>query len=343
MVGNVPVGGASPITVQSMTKTPTFDVVSTIAQIRRLQKAGCEIIRCAANDMKAARAIKKIKKSISIPLIADVHFNYKHAVESIRSGADAIRINPGNIGDKFSVKEIIKAASDAKIPIRIGVNSGSIEKDILKIHKKSTAQALFMSAKRSVNMIEDMGFTDMKISVKASDVLTAIEAYKLVSDEFDYPLHLGITEAGTVFSGTVKSSVGIGALLAMGIGDTIRVSLTSKPEDEVKAGFEILKALRLRQRGVNMISCPTCGRCEIDIISLVKTVEKKLVKIKKPLTVAIMGCVVNGPGEAKEADVGIAGGKGAGLIFKKGKVMRKLKEEKLTDSLIDEIKKMIGE
>lgn len=343
MVGDVPVGGSSPITVQSMTKTPTLDVASTVAQIRRLQKAGCEIVRCAANGIKAARAIKKIKERIDIPLIADVHFNYKYAIEAIKAGADAIRINPGNIGDKTKVKEIIKAASDAKIPIRVGVNSGSIEKDILKKYQKSTARALFMSARRSVNMIEDMGFTDMKISVKASDVLTSIEAYRLVSKEFDYPLHIGITEAGTVFSGTIKSSVGIGALLAMGIGDTIRVSLTSKPEDEIKAGFEILKALRLREHGINMISCPSCGRCEIDIISLVKKAEKKLVKINEPLTVAIMGCVVNGPGEAKEADIGIAGGKGAGLMFKKGKVVRKLKEEKLIDTLLGEIKKMIGD
>jgi (E)-4-hydroxy-3-methylbut-2-enyl-diphosphate synthase len=340
MIGNVPVGGTAPISVQSMTTTETSDVDSTAEQIKRLEKAGCEIVRCAANSMRAARAISEIKKRIKIPLVADVHFNYKYALESIKSGADAVRINPGNISDVSNVKEIVKAASSAGIPIRVGVNSGSIPNDILKEHKKPTAKALFLSAKRSVNMIEDMGFTDIKISLKSSDVVTTIEAYKLVSKEFDYPLHLGITEAGTIFSGTIKSSIGIGALLYMGIGDTIRVSLTSKPEDEIRAGFEILKALKLREHGIDLISCPTCGRCEIDIISIARKVEKSLAKIKKPLTVAVMGCVVNGPGEAREADIGIAGGKGAGLMFKKGKVIRKLKEDELAVELVKEVKKL---
>jgi (E)-4-hydroxy-3-methylbut-2-enyl-diphosphate synthase len=337
MIGDVPVGGKSKITVQSMTNTKTDDVKSTVAQIKRLERAGCEIVRCAANGMKAARAIKNIKKQISIPLVADVHFNYKYAVESIRSGADAIRINPGNIGAVSDVREIVKAASGNGIPIRVGVNSGSIPKDILKEYKKPTEKALFLSAKRSVNMLEDMGFDDIKISLKASDVLTTIEAYKLTSKAFDYPLHVGITEAGTSYSGTIKSSVGIGSLLYMGIGDTIRVSLTSKPEDEIGVGFEILKALKLREHGVDIVSCPTCGRCEIDIISLTRSVERKLKKVKEPLTVAVMGCVVNGPGEAKEADVGIAGGKGGGLLFKKGKVIRKLKEDELADALLNEV------
>ncbi len=340
MVGNVPVGGGAPITVQSMTNTPTADIKATVAQIKRLQKAGCEIIRCAANDITAARAIKGIKKSITIPLVADVHFNYKHALEAIKAGADAVRINPGNIGDASKVREIVLAATDARIPIRVGVNAGSIERDILKKHGHPTAQALFESGKRSVNLLEDMGFDNIKISLKASDVLMTVEAYRLIAKEFKYPLHLGITEAGTAFSGTIKSSVGLGILLSMGLGDTIRVSLTSKPEDEIKVGFEILKALKLREHGVELVSCPTCGRCEIDIISLAKKAEKKLAKIKSPLKVAIMGCVVNGPGEAKEADVGIAGGKGAGLLFKKGEVVKKLKEDELIDALMREVQQL---
>ncbi len=273
--------------------------------------------------------------------MADIHFNHRHAIEAIRAGADAIRINPGNLGDKAKVREIVHAAKGVGIPIRVGVNSGSIPKDILEKYTRPTAQALFQSAKRSVNSIEDMGFTDIKVSLKASDVLTTIEAYRLMSDAFDYPLHIGITEAGTAFTGTIKSSVGIGALLAMGIGDTIRVSLTSRPEDEVKVGFEILKALDIREHGIDLISCPTCGRCEIDIIKLAKRAEKELSNIKEPMKVAIMGCVVNGPGEAKEADIGIAGGRGNGLLFKKGKVVRKVKEDAIIDALISEISGMI--
>jgi len=337
MVGDVPVGGRSPITVQSMTNTKTEDIKSTTAQIRRLERAGCEIVRCATNSVKAARALSDIKKKVNVPIIADIHFNYKYAVEAIKSGADAVRINPGNIGGKSQVKEIVKAALDADIPIRVGVNSGSIDKDILKKHNGPTAKALFESAKRSISMLEQMGFSNMKLSLKASHVLTTIEAYKLIAAKYDYPLHVGVTEAGTAFSGTIKSSVGIGTLLYLGIGDTIRVSLTSKPEDEIRVGFDILKSLGLREHGVDIVSCPTCGRCEIDVISLAKRVENKLKNVREPLTVAIMGCVVNGPGEAREADVGIAGGKGEGLLFKKGKVARKLKEKDFCNALLEEV------
>ncbi|MEK7237983.1 MAG: flavodoxin-dependent (E)-4-hydroxy-3-methylbut-2-enyl-diphosphate synthase, partial [Nitrospirota bacterium] len=329
----------APVVVQSMTKTDTRDVASTVAQIKRLEAAGCEAVRAAVLDYNAAKAIKAIKKAIKIPLIADVHFDYKLALESIANGIDGLRINPGNIGDKLKIKEVVNAAKDRGIPIRIGVNAGSLEKELLKKYGHPTAKALVESAKRHIKILEDLNFTSIKVSLKASDVMKTVEAYRLFSKKFNYPLHIGISEAGPAFSGTIKSAVGLGILLSEGIGDTIRVSLTSDPAEEVKVAYEILKSLHLRQKGPEIISCPTCGRCQIDIKGLVNKIEAELTNIKKPIKVAVMGCVVNGPGEAREADIGIAGGKGIGILFKQGKVVRKFKEHELFKTLMKEIKK----
>ena len=338
-LGNLKIGGGAPVVVQSMTKTDTRDIASTVAQIKRLEAAGCEAVRAAVLDYNAAKAIKAIKKAIKIPFIADVHFDYKLALESIANGIDGLRINPGNIGDKLKIKEVVNAAKDRGIPIRIGVNAGSLEKELLKKYGHPTAKALVESAKRHIKILEDLNFTSIKVSLKASDVMKTVEAYRLFSKKFNYPLHIGISEAGPAFSGTIKSAVGLGILLSEGIGDTIRVSLTSDPAEEVKVAYEILKSLHLRQNGPEIISCPTCGRFQIDIKGLVNKIEAELTNIKKPIKVAVMGCVVNGPGEAREADIGIAGGKGIGILFKQGKVVRKFKEHELFKTLMKEIKK----
>jgi (E)-4-hydroxy-3-methylbut-2-enyl-diphosphate synthase len=323
-----------------MTKTDTRDVPSTISQIKRLESAGCEIVRVAVLNTEAAMAIKKIKKKIKIPLIADVHFDHRLALSAISSGADGLRINPGNIGSKQKVKEVVEAAKDNGIPIRIGVNAGSLEKDLLRKYGHPTAKALVESAGRHIKILENLKFRSIKVSLKASDVMKTVEAYRLFSKRYDYPLHIGISEAGPAFSGTVKSAVGLGILLSEGIGDTIRVSLTADPVEEVKVAYEILKCLHLRQTGPEIISCPTCGRCQVNIRGIVEKVEAGLLKIKTPLKVAVMGCVVNGPGEAREADIGIAGGKGMGILFKHGKVVKTLKEQELFSTLMREIKKM---
>ena len=334
------IGGGAPVSVQSMTKTDTRDVRKTVAQIRQLETAGCEIVRVAVVDEEAARAIAKIKKGIRIPLIADIHFNDRLALESMESGADGLRINPGNIGGKDKLKAIVLEAKDRSIPIRIGVNSGSLEKDLLRRFKGATARAMVESALRYIGWMEDLGFRQIKVSLKASDVLRTLEAYRLFSRKSRYPLHLGITEAGRGSAAIVKSSIGIGLLLSEGIGDTLRVSLTGDPVEEVIVGYDILKALRLRSRGVEIISCPTCGRCEIDLLPLVEVVEKGTQEMSAPLTIALMGCVVNGPGEAKEADLGIAGGKGVGVLFRKGKIVRKIQEKDFASVLLREIKEL---
>ena len=339
-LGGVKIGGGAPVIVQSMTKTDTRDVPSTVAQIKRLQEAGCEVIRVAVLNSDAAGAIKSIRKKIKIPLIADVHFDHRLALGSIANGADGLRINPGNIGSAQKVREVVSAARDRGVPIRIGVNAGSLEKDLLRKYKHPTAKALVESAGRHIRILEDLKFTAIKVSLKASDVMKTVEAYRLFSKKFRYPVHIGISEAGPAFSGTIKSAVGLGILLSEGIGDTMRVSLTADPVEEVKVAYEILKSLHLREAGPELISCPTCGRCQVDIRGIVNKVEAKLAGVKKPLKVAVMGCVVNGPGEAREADIGIAGGKGMGILFKHGKVVRTLKESELYTVLMREIKKL---
>ena len=339
-LGNLYIGADSPITVQSMTNTDTRNVEQTVRQILRLQDSGCEIIRAAVPDMEAAEALKHIKKAISIPIVADIHFDYRLAIEAMKNGVDGLRINPGNIGSELRVKEVVKTASYYDIPIRVGVNSGSLEKELLDKYKRPEPKALVESALRHIELLEKEGFYNTVISIKSSNVFENIEGYKLIANETDYPLHLGVTEAGTNYTGIVKSSIGIGALLADGIGDTIRVSLTDDPVEEVKAGREILKACGLRKFGIEIISCPTCGRTNIDLISIALKAQELLSEIDKPIKVAIMGCVVNGPGEAREADIGIAGGKGEGLIFKKGVIIKKVPEDRLLTELIEEIKNM---
>ncbi|MFZ6016727.1 MAG: flavodoxin-dependent (E)-4-hydroxy-3-methylbut-2-enyl-diphosphate synthase [Nitrospirota bacterium] len=336
-VGKVPVGGGNPITVQSMTKTNTRDVEATVNQIMSLEAAGCEIIRLAVPDMDAAKALSKIKKSINIPMIADIHFDWRLALEAVKQGVDGLRVNPGNIGAKWKLKDVVNAAKERGIPIRIGVNAGSLEKELLKKYGHPEPEALVESAKRHIEMLEEMDFRDIKVSLKASSVLTTIEAYRQFSERYDYPLHIGVSEAGPPFTGIIKSSVGLGILLSDGIGDTIRVSLTAEPGEEVRVAYGILKALGIREKGAEIISCPTCGRCNIDLKGLATEVESRLRDIDKPITVAVMGCIVNGPGEAREADFGIAGGKGRGILFRKGKIIRKLKEEELLDALLNEI------
>jgi len=336
-VGNVAIGGTAPVAVQSMTNTRTQDVQATVNQILRLEKAGCEIIRIAVPDREAAAAIPSIKARISIPVIADIHFDYRLAVAAARAGADGLRINPGNIGSRQKVNQVIDAAKDADIPIRIGVNSGSLEKDLFKKHNGATAEAMVESALRHIEYFRSSDFNALKVSIKASDVPRTVEAYRRLSPQTDLPLHVGVTEAGGLYPGTVKSAIGIGMLLAEGIGDTLRVSLTRDPVEEIRVGYEILKALGIRQRGPDIVSCPTCGRCNIDLFGIVEQVEKALLTCSHPIKVAIMGCVVNGPGEAKEADIGIAGGDGKGVLFKKGKVVKSLAQEQLVSALLTEI------
>lgn len=341
-IGPVKIGGSAPISVQSMTKTDTRDVRKTVHQIRLLEEAGCEIIRVAVVDEEAARAIAEIKKQIRIPLIADIHFHSHLALSAIESGADGLRINPGNIGGRDHLRPLVIAARNRSVPIRIGVNSGSLEKDLLKRFGGATPEAMVSSALRTTEWMEELGFDLIKISLKASDVLRTVEAYRLFSKKSDYPLHLGVTEAGKGSAAIVKSSIGIGLLLSEGIGDTLRVSLTGTPLEEVRVGYGILRALAIRKRGVEIVSCPTCGRCNVDLAPLVAKVEQGVKKISTPITVAMMGCVVNGPGEAKEADIGIAGGRGVGVLFKKGAVVRKLKEKDFVPVLLREIEEMAG-
>ena len=342
-VGKVLIGGDAPISVQSMTKTYTQNVSATIKQIKKLENVGCDIIRVAVPDREAALALSKIKRGIEIPLVADIHFDYRLALKAIDSSVDKLRINPGNIGAEWKVKEIVKAAKDKEIPIRVGVNAGSLPRDLLAKYIKASPSALVEAALRQVRILEDLNFDDIVISLKSFDVPTTVEAYQLISKKTKYPLHLGITEAGLPQAGSVRSALGIGILLASGIGDTIRVSLTGDPIEEVRVGYEILKSLNLREHGPTIISCPTCGRCEIDIISMTKKVERKVRNICTPLKIAVMGCVVNGPGEAKDADVGIAGGKGYGLLFRKGKVVGKVKEKGLIKALLDMVQDLINE
>ncbi len=340
-LGSVPVGGNAPISVQSMTNTDTRDVDATVSQIKRLEDAGCEIIRVAVPDKTAAEALSAIKKQIEIPLIADIHFDHRLALKAIEQDVDGLRINPGNIGDRKKIEAVVSACKDRGIPIRIGVNAGSLEKDLLKKYGHPTPAAMVESALRHIKILEDLNFFDIKVSLKASNVVNTIEAYRLISKKADYPLHIGISEAGPAFSGTIKSAVGLGILLSEGIGDTIRISLTADPVKEVEAAYEILKSLGLRKRGINIISCPTCGRLEIDVIKLASEVEQRLSHIKEAIDVSVLGCVVNGIGEGKEADIGIAGGRGIGIVFKHGKVMKKVKEKDLADLLVTEVKEMI--
>jgi (E)-4-hydroxy-3-methylbut-2-enyl-diphosphate synthase len=339
-LGGLKIGGGAPVVVQSMTKTDTRDVFSTVSQIKRLESAGCEVVRVAVPDSVAACAISAIRERINIPIIADVHFDYRLALDAIENGADGLRINPGNIGSREKVRKVIMAAGKRNIPIRIGVNAGSLEKGILRKFGHPTAEALVESAAAHIKILEDLKFTSIKVSLKASDVMKTVEAYRLFSKKFRYPLHIGISEAGPVFQGTVKSAAGLGILLSEGIGDTMRVSLTADPVKEIQVAYEILKVLNIRRIGPEIISCPTCGRCEVDISGLVRRVEKRLERITAPLQVAVMGCIVNGPGEAREADIGIAGGKGVGILFRNGKVVKKLKENELLSVLMKEIEKL---
>ena len=338
-IGNVLIGSGAPVSVQSMTNTQTQDVAATIKQIHALEKAGCEIIRVAVPDMEAALAIKKIKDGIHIPLVADIHFDYRLAIESARSGADALRINPGNIGERYKIQAVVDCATDHGIPIRIGVNAGSLEKEIEQKLGR-TPEAMVESAMDNIRILEELNFSDIKVSLKASDVGRTVAAYRLLAPQTDIPFHVGVTEAGGLYAGITKSAIGIGMLLSEGIGDTIRVSLTRDPVEEIRTGYEILRALDIRSRGPELISCPTCGRCKVNLFDVADRVEKALLERTCRIKVAIMGCVVNGPGEAKEADIGIAGGDGKGILFKKGKVVEKINQEHLVDRLLEEIDKM---
>jgi len=341
-LGKVQVGGDAPVTVQSMTSTDTRDVKATVRQIIKLERAGCEIIRVAVPDREAAAAISEIKRQITIPLIADIHFNYRFAIEAIGSGVDGIRINPGNI-KKEEIQKIAESAKSRGTVIRIGINAGSLEKDLLRKYEGPTSEALVESALRSLDALEDAGFNAIKLSVKSSDVTTMVEAYRELSGKTDYPLHLGVTEAGSIVNAAVKSAIGMGILLYQGIGDTIRVSVTGDPVSEIAVAYAILRAIGIRKVGPDIISCPTCGRCEINLFKLTREVENKLAGMRIPLKVALMGCVVNGPGEAAEADIGIAGGRGQGLLFKKGKVIRKVREKDFVTTLLAEIDSMVAE
>ena len=336
-IGNRKIGGGNPILIQSMTNTPTEDVEATVNQILELEAAGCEIIRCTVPTLEAAKAVKEIKKQIHIPLVADIHFDYKMALAAMENGADKIRINPGNIGKKEKIKAVVDTAKEMNIPIRVGVNSGSLEKELVEKYHGVTAEGLVESALDKVKIIEDLGYNNLVISIKSSDVLMCVKAHELLAKETCYPLHVGITEAGTLYSGNIKSAVGLGIILYQGIGDTIRVSLTGSPVEEIKSAKRILKTLNLRKGGVEVVSCPTCGRTKIDLIGLANQVENMVQEFPLDIKVAVMGCVVNGPGEAKEADIGIAGGKGEGLLIKKGEIIRKVPEEELLFTLREEL------
>ena len=336
-IGNRVIGGGNPILIQSMTNTPTEDVAATVAQIHRLEEVGCEIIRCTVPTLEAAKAISEIRKQISIPLVADIHFDYKMAIAAMENGADKIRINPGNIGGADRVAEVVRVARERNIPIRVGVNSGSLEKDLVEKYHGVTAEGIVESALDKVHMIEDLGYDNLVISIKSSDVMMCVHAHELLAGKTPYPLHVGITESGTVLSGNIKSAIGLGLILNQGIGDTIRVSLTGDPSEEVKSAKRILKTLGLRNGGIEVVSCPTCGRTQIDLIGLANKVEDMVQDIPLDIKVAVMGCVVNGPGEAKEADIGIAGGKGVGLLIKKGEIIKKVPEDQLLETLRDEL------
>ena len=340
-VGEVPVGGEAPIAVQSMTNTDTRDVSSTVHQIEELSEAGCEIVRLAIPDAEAVDAFREIRSKVAPPLIADIHFDHRLAIAALKAGADGLRINPGNIGDRKAVVKIIHEADIRDVPIRIGVNAGSLPGRIIKKHGHPTPEAMVESALEHIRLFEDCGFENIKISLKSSNVLNMIAAYEALSRKVDYPLHLGVTEAGTLISGSVKNAVGIGILLFKGIGDTLRVSLSRDPVEEIKVAYEILRALDLRHRGPEIISCPTCGRCEIDLFPIIESVERGIRAITSSPKIAIMGCIVNGPGEAKEADIGIAGGRHQGILFKKGKLIRKIPEEKLAEVLIKEVNQLV--
>ncbi len=337
-IGNVKIGGGNPVRIQSMTNTKTEDVEATVAQILALEKAGCEIIRCAVPTMEAAQAIREIKKQIHIPLVADIHFDYKLAIAVMENGADKIRINPGNIGSIERIRAVVDCAKERHIPIRVGVNSGSLEKELVEKYHGVTAEGLVESALDKVKIIEDMGYDNLVISIKSSDVMMCAKAHELIAEKTPYPLHVGITEAGTLYSGNIKSAVGLGIILYQGIGDTIRVSLTGDPLEEIKSAKRILKTLNLRTSGIEVVSCPTCGRTQIDLIGLANKVETMVQEFDLNIKVAVMGCVVNGPGEAKEADIGIAGGKGVGLLIKHGEIIRKMPEGELLDCLYQELK-----
>jgi len=336
-IGDVCIGGGSPVAIQSMTNTRTEDVEATVAQIHALEGAGCEIVRCAVPSAEAAEAFTEIKKQIHIPLVADIHFDYRLAVAAIEHGADKIRINPGNIGDESRVKAVVDKAKEYHVPIRVGVNSGSLEKPLIEKYGGVTAEGIVESALDKVHMIERMGYEELVVSIKSSDVLMCVKAHELIAKECPYPLHVGITEAGTLLAGNIKSSVGLGLILYQGIGDTIRVSLTGSPVEEIKSAKLILKTLGLRKGGIEVVSCPTCGRTKIDLIGLANQVEEMVQDIPLDIKVAVMGCVVNGPGEAKEADIGIAGGIGEGLLIKKGEIVKKVKEEELLETLRQEL------
>lgn len=343
-IGKLKVGGNAPISVQSMTNTDTRDTASTVAQIRELVDVGCDLVRLAVPDDEAAEALRDIRRAVpDVPLVADIHFSHRLAVAALKAGVDGLRLNPGNIGGREKVAAVVEAARDRTVPIRIGVNAGSLDKRLLARYGGPTAEAMVESALQHIGILEDLNYPHMKISLKASNVPLMVEAYRLLARRVDYPFHVGVTEAGTLRGGLVKSAVGIGILLAEGIGDTIRVSLTAPPRHEVWAGYEILKALGLRQRGVELISCPTCGRTQIDLIGIATTVEERLQSVTRPLKVAVMGCVVNGPGEAREADVGIAGGKGMGVLFRRGEIVRTVPEAELVEALMEEIDRMCRE
>lgn len=344
LLGKVRIGGEAPITVQSMTKSDTRDVEATVDQIWALEVAGCDIVRVAVPVREAAEKLGEIKKQIRIPLIADIHFNYKLALIALEQGVEGLRLNPGNIGERWCVEEVVKAASERRVPIRIGVNAGSLEKDLVKKHNGPTAQGMVESALRHIGILEELGYHEIKVSLKASDPLMMIEAYRMLADKVDYPFHLGVTEAGTPTVGTIKSAVGIGTLLAEGIGDTIRVSLSADPVEEVRVGLEVLKSLGLRKQGLTFVACPSCGRADIDLVALAKEVEKRMAPYSQTnIHVAVMGCEVNGPGEARAAELGVAGGKGIGLIFKKGEVIRKVPESQIVDTLMEEVEKLVFE
>lgn len=339
-LGGVMIGGGAPIVVQSMTTTDTRKTSPTVRQIRQLEKLGCEIVRVAVPDREAALNLAAIKRGISIPLVADIHFDYKLALEAIKQGVDGLRINPGNIGSTEKVRAVVRAAQERGVPIRIGVNVGSLHKRLLKKYRHPTPEAMVESAMEHISILESLDFFDIKVSLKSSDLLDTVQAYRLIRKKVNYPLHLGITAAGPSFSGSIKSSIGLGILLAEGIGETIRVSLTGSPLQEVRVAYEILKALKLRTRGPLIISCPTCGRCDINILPIVNTLERELASLSRHLTIAVMGCAVNGPGEAREADLGVAGGKGGGVLFKRGKIIKRLKEKELVSALIKEAQSM---
>jgi len=340
MVGNVPIGGGAPVVVQSMTKTLTHQVGRTVAQVERLERAGCEIVRLAVPDERSAKALKAIRKRVAIPIIADIHFDHRLALAALRAGVDGLRLNPGTIGSKEKVREVARAARQQGVPIRIGVNSGSLEKDLLAKHGEASPKAMVESALRHIRLLEDLGFDLIKVSLKASDVGRTIAAYRLLAGKVDYPFHSGITEAGSLFSGTVKSAVGLGLLLSEGLADTVRVSLTAPPEEEVRVAYQILESLGLRSRGINFVSCPICGRAEVDVMKIVPEIEKRLSAVRVPLKVAIMGCMVNGPGEAREADIGVACGRDVGILFKKGRLVRRIEERRIVPEIVREVKKM---